>query len=25
MAENKLHFAEGGSMHRPPMFSGINY
>jgi len=25
MAENKLSFAEGASIHRPPMFSGINY
>jgi len=25
MAENKLHLAEGASIHRPPMFSGINY
>ena len=25
MAEIKLPFAEGASIHRPPMFSGINY
>jgi len=25
MVENKLPFAEGVSIHRPPMFSGINY
>jgi len=25
MAENKLLFAEGASIHRPSMFSGINY
>jgi len=25
MAENKLRFAEGASIHRPPMFSGVNY
>jgi len=25
MAENKLPFAEGTSIHRPPMFSGVNY
>jgi len=25
MAENKLPFAEGASIHRPPIFSGINY
>ena len=25
MAENKLPFAEGASIHRPPMFSDINY
>jgi len=25
MAENKLPFAEGASIHIPPMFSGINY
>jgi len=25
MAENKLPFAEGASIHRPPMFSGVNY
>ena len=25
MAENKLPFGEGASIHRPPMFSGINY
>ena len=25
MAENKLPFVEGASIHRPPMFSGINY
>jgi len=25
MAENKLHFAEGASIHRPPMFCGLNY
>jgi len=25
MAENKLPFAEGASIHRPLMFSGINY
>jgi len=25
MAESKLLFAEGASIHRPPMFCGINY
>jgi len=25
MAENKLPFAEGASIHRSSMFSGINY
>ena len=25
MAENKLPFVEGASIHRPPMFSGVNY
>jgi len=25
MAENKRPFVEGASIHRPPMFSGINY
>jgi len=25
MAENKLPFAEGASIHKPPMFSGVNY
>ena len=25
MAENKLPFVEGGPIHRPTMFSGINY
>ena len=25
MAENKLPFAEGASINRPPMFSGVNY
>ena len=25
MAENKLPFAEGASIHRPPMLSGVNY
>jgi len=25
MAENKLPFAEGASIHRPPMFCGLNY
>ena len=25
MAENKLPFGEGALIHRPPMFSGINY
>ena len=25
MAENKLSFAEGASIHKPPMFSGVNY
>jgi len=25
MAENKLPFAEGASIHRPTMFSGVNY
>jgi len=25
MAENKLPFAKGASIHRPPMFSGVNY
>jgi len=25
MAENKLPFGEGASIHRPPMFSGINW
>jgi len=25
MDENKLPFAKGASIHRPPMFSGINY
>jgi len=25
MAENKLHFVEGASIHGLPMFSGINY
>jgi len=25
MTENKLPFAEGASIHRPPMFSGVNY
>jgi len=25
MAENKLPLAEGASIHRPPMFSGVNY
>jgi len=25
MVENKLPFAEGASIHRPPMFSGVNY
>jgi len=25
MAENKLPFAEGSSIHRPPMFSRVNY
>ena len=25
MAENKLPFGEGASIHSPPMFSGINY
>jgi len=25
MAENKLPFVEDASIHRPPMFSGINY
>jgi len=25
MVENKLHFAEGTSTHRPPMFFGVNY
>jgi len=25
MAENKLPFGEGASIHRPLMFSGINY
>jgi len=25
MAENKLPFAEGASIHTPPMFSGVNY
>jgi len=25
MAENKLPFAEGTSINRPPMFSGVNY
>jgi len=25
MVENKLAFAEGASIHSPPMFSGINY
>jgi len=25
MAESKLSFAKGASIHRPPMFSGINY
>ena len=24
MIENKLPFAKGASVHRPPMFSGIN-
>jgi len=25
MAENKLPFAEGASINRPPMFFGVNY
>jgi len=25
MTENKLSFAEGASIHRPPMFCGLNY
>jgi len=25
MAENKLPFGEGASIHKPPMFSGVNY
>jgi len=25
MAENKLPFAKGASIHRPPIFSGMNY
>jgi len=25
MTENKLSFAEGASINRPPMFSGVNY
>ena len=25
MAEGKLPFAEGASINRPPMFSGVNY
>ena len=25
MVENKLPFAEGASINRPPMFSGVNY
>jgi len=25
MAENNLPFGEGASIHRPPMFSSINY
>jgi len=25
MAENKLSFAEGVSINRPPMFCGLNY
>jgi len=25
MAKNKLHFDEYASIHRPPIFSGINY
>jgi len=25
MAESKLPFAEGASIHRPPMFCGLNY
>jgi len=25
MAENSLSFAEGASINRPPMFSGVNY
>jgi len=25
MAENKLFIAEGASIHKPSMFSGINY
>jgi len=25
MAENKLPFAQGALIHRPPTFSGINY
>jgi len=25
MAENKLPFPEGAFIHKPPMFSGVNY
>jgi len=25
MAEGKLPFAKGASVHRPPMFCGLNY
>jgi len=25
MAEEKLPFAEGASINRPPLFSGVNY
>jgi len=25
MAESKLPFAEGASIHRPPMFCGLHY
>jgi len=25
MVENKLSYVEGASIHRPPMFSGVNY
>jgi len=25
MVKNKLPFTEGASIHRPPMFSGVNY